>query len=145
MQRVSELRPFAVYERGDVGGRRCLTRFCECSVQRALLPFVRHVLEGSVRQAGGRVRITAQLIDAVSDKHLWSETYDRDMEDVFAVQDEMLQNLLQVEDLWPVVNYRQQNNPEAAGHLGVLVQLVEHDPGDGVSFELDDHPHPGFV
>lgn len=50
---------------------------------------VRYVLEGSVRRAGGKVRITAQLIDAVSDSHLWSETYDRELKDIFAVQDEI--------------------------------------------------------
>ncbi|MEE9210059.1 MAG: adenylate/guanylate cyclase domain-containing protein, partial [Kiloniellales bacterium] len=46
---------------------------------------VRHVLEGSVRKAGGRVRITAQLIDAASGDHVWAERYDRDLTDVFAV------------------------------------------------------------
>lgn len=50
---------------------------------------VRYVLEGSVRRATNRVRITAQLIDATSDTHLWSETYDREIEDIFAVQDEI--------------------------------------------------------
>lgn len=50
---------------------------------------VRHVLEGSVRRSGNRVRITAQLIDAQEDRHLWSEAYDRDLEDIFAVQDEI--------------------------------------------------------
>ena len=50
---------------------------------------VAHVLEGSVRKAGNRVRITAQLIDARSDTHLWSETYDRDLDDIFALQDEI--------------------------------------------------------
>jgi len=52
---------------------------------------VRHVLEGSVRKAGDTVRITAQLIDAQSDKHLWSETYDRTLsaESIFAIQDEI--------------------------------------------------------
>lgn len=50
---------------------------------------VRHVLEGSVRRSGDRVRITAQLIDAMDDRHLWSETYDRELEDIFAVQDEI--------------------------------------------------------
>ena len=50
---------------------------------------VAHVLEGSVRKAGNRVRITAQLIDARSDTHLWSETYDRPLDDIFAVQDEI--------------------------------------------------------
>jgi serine/threonine protein kinase len=50
---------------------------------------VRHVLEGSVRKAGNRLRITAQLIDAANGFHLWSERYDRDMDDVFAIQDEI--------------------------------------------------------
>jgi adenylate cyclase len=47
------------------------------------------ILEGSVRRSQDRVRITAQLIDAVSDRHLWSETYDRELKDIFAVQDEI--------------------------------------------------------
>jgi len=50
---------------------------------------VGYVVEGSVRKAGGRVRITAQLIDAAKDNHLWGERYDRDVSDIFAVQDEI--------------------------------------------------------
>ena len=50
---------------------------------------VRYVLEGSVRKAGNRVRITAQLIDGATGNHLWAERYDRDLEDIFAVQDEI--------------------------------------------------------
>jgi TolB-like protein len=50
---------------------------------------VNHILEGSVRKSGNRVRITAQLIDAVEDRHLWSETYDRELDDIFAIQDEI--------------------------------------------------------
>ena len=50
---------------------------------------VAHVLEGSVRKTGNRVRITAQLIEARSDSHLWSETYDRELDDIFAVQGEI--------------------------------------------------------
>ncbi|TDJ13902.1 MAG: hypothetical protein E2O65_15360 [Gammaproteobacteria bacterium] len=50
---------------------------------------VRYVVEGSVRRSGNRVRVTAQLIDAVNDKHLWAERYDRELEDIFAVQDEV--------------------------------------------------------
>lgn len=52
------------------------------------------VLEGSVRRAGDRVRITGQLIDAESDSHLWSETYDREMKDVFAIQDDIAQSIV---------------------------------------------------
>jgi adenylate cyclase len=50
---------------------------------------VNHILEGSVRKSGNRVRITAQLIDALEDRHLWSETYDRELTDIFAIQDEI--------------------------------------------------------
>jgi len=50
---------------------------------------VDHVLEGSVRKSGNRVRITAQLIDAASDRHLWSDTYDRELTDIFGIQDEI--------------------------------------------------------
>ncbi len=57
---------------------------------------VRHVLEGSVRKAGDTVRITAQLIDAQTDQHLWSETYDRQLtaESIFAIQDEIAQAIV---------------------------------------------------
>ncbi len=60
---------------------------------------VRYVLEGSVRKAGNQVRITAQLIDAQTDRHLWSDTFDRKLDDIFAVQDEIaaaIGNALQV-------------------------------------------------
>jgi adenylate cyclase len=50
---------------------------------------VRYVLEGSVRKAGDRIRITGQLIDALTGSHLWAERYDRDISDIFAVQDEI--------------------------------------------------------
>ena len=50
---------------------------------------VRYVLEGSVRKAGSRIRITAQLIDATRGTHVWADRYDRDIDDIFAVQDEI--------------------------------------------------------
>ena len=50
---------------------------------------VNHVLEGSVRKAGNRVRITAQLIDGVAGDHVWADRYDRDLDDIFAIQDEI--------------------------------------------------------
>jgi TolB-like protein len=52
---------------------------------------VQYVVEGSVRRSGGRIRITAQLIEAATANHLWAEHYDRDMQDIFAVQDEVAQ------------------------------------------------------
>ena len=54
---------------------------------------VQYVVEGSVRKAGNRVRITAQLIDAETDRHIWAERYDRDLEDIFAIQDEITQTI----------------------------------------------------
>jgi TolB-like protein/Flp pilus assembly protein TadD len=56
---------------------------------------VAHVLEGSVRKVGNRVRITAQLIDTRSDTHMWSETYDRELNDIFAIQDEISGQIVQ--------------------------------------------------
>jgi adenylate cyclase len=50
---------------------------------------VTHVLEGSVRKAGGRIRITAQLIDGATGDHVWADRYDRDLDDIFAIQDEI--------------------------------------------------------
>jgi adenylate cyclase len=50
---------------------------------------VQYVVEGSVRKVGNRVRITVQLIDAETDRHVWAERYDRDLEDIFAIQDEV--------------------------------------------------------
>ena len=76
---------------------------------------VAHVLEGSVRKSGDRVRITAQLIQANDGYHLWSETYDRELTDVFAIQDEIAQHVVDALKLTllgaaPSV---QQTNPEA--------------------------------
>jgi len=62
------------------------------SIARALR--VAHVLEGSVRQAGERVKITAQLIDAATGYHLWSQTYERDYQDIFAIQEEISQAIV---------------------------------------------------
>jgi adenylate cyclase len=55
---------------------------------------VRYVLEGSVRKAGSRVRVTGQLIDAETGAHLWAERYDRDLADIFAIQDELTQQVV---------------------------------------------------
>jgi adenylate cyclase len=54
---------------------------------------VRYILQGSIRREGGRVRISAQLADAVTGTHRWAERYDRQLEDVFAVQDEMARTI----------------------------------------------------
>jgi TolB-like protein/class 3 adenylate cyclase len=57
---------------------------------------VQYVVEGSVRRAGNRVRITAQLIEAETGNHIWAEKYDRELEDIFAVQDEVTQSIVAV-------------------------------------------------
>ncbi|MCR6646165.1 MAG: adenylate/guanylate cyclase domain-containing protein [Terricaulis sp.] len=81
---------------------------------------VTHVLEGSVRKSGRRVRITAQLIDGVRNNHLWAERYDRDLDDIFAVQDEISQAIvsalkltLMPQEKKPVVKMRGTDSAEA--------------------------------
>jgi adenylate cyclase len=60
---------------------------------------VSHVLEGSVRRAGNRVRINAQLLEAASGHHVWAERYDRDLEDIFAVQDDITREIVAALDV----------------------------------------------
>jgi len=78
---------------------------------------VAYVLEGSVRRAGSDVRVTAQLIDAESGFHVWSETYDREVDDLFAVQDEIAlaisEALLGELDITPSTGGRYAASPEA--------------------------------
>jgi TolB-like protein/Tfp pilus assembly protein PilF len=82
---------------------------------------VANILEGSVRKSGNKVRITAQLIEAAGDRHLWSETYDRELDDIFAIQDEIslaivaaLKGHLDLEDRSAaLVENRQTSNTEA--------------------------------
>jgi TolB-like protein/Tfp pilus assembly protein PilF len=89
---------------------------------------VSHILEGSVRKAGNRVRITVQLIEARTDTHLWSETYDRTLDDIFTIQDEIAAAVvkqLKITLLGSVPN-AEETDPEAyalylqARHLGRL-------------------------
>ena len=55
---------------------------------------VRYVIEGSVRKVDNRVRITAQLIDAATSTHVWADRYDRELTDIFAVQDEVTREIV---------------------------------------------------
>lgn len=114
---------------------------------------VTHIVEGSVRKAGNRVRITAQLIEGASDSHLWAERYDRDLKDIFALQDEIAQAIVSALKLKllpaekKAIELRSTTNPEAykiylmarqfemlahARHRELIVQLckkaVEIDP-----------------
>ncbi len=71
------------------------------------------ILEGSVRKSGNRVRITVQLIDGYTDKHLWSESYDRDLDDIFSIQSEVAKTIaatLQAE-IQPEVKLRIESQP----------------------------------
>ena len=80
---------------------------------------VSHVLEGSVRKSGNRVRITAQLIEGASDSHLWAERYDRDIDDIFALQDEISEAIVKALRLTllpaekKAIEQRSTTNPEA--------------------------------
>jgi adenylate cyclase len=80
---------------------------------------VRYVLEGSVRRSGNRVRVNAQLIDAETDAHLWAERYDRNIGDLFALQDEItsrIANSLGVE-LIAVEAARPTEHPDALDYI----------------------------
>jgi adenylate cyclase len=55
---------------------------------------VRYIMEGSVRRSGDRIRVTAQLIDVKTDRHVWANRYDRELKDVFAIQDEITMNII---------------------------------------------------
>jgi TolB-like protein len=75
---------------------------------------VAHVLEGSVRKAGDRIRITTQLIKVADGYHLWSESYDRQLDDVFAVQDEIAAAVVQVLKLKLLPAHEPESNPQQA-------------------------------
>ena len=136
---------------------------------------VRYVVEGSVRRAGNRVRVTAQLIDAVDDKHIWAERYDRDLEDIFAVQDEVTAAIVTAIEpelasterqrarrkpteslgawecyqrgLWHLYQYTAEDNPKA---LDLLQRAIGLDPTfasahAGLAFALYYHVILGFT
>jgi adenylate cyclase len=90
LSRYSDL--FVVARNSSFAYRGKVTRISEVARQLG----VRYVLEGSVRRAGSRVRISAQLIEAATGKHLWAQRYDRNFEDLFSVQDEVTQNIVAV-------------------------------------------------
>jgi TolB-like protein len=78
---------------------------------------VDHVLEGSVRKAGNRIRVTAQLIEVASDTHLWSETYTRELDDIFAVQDEIAQAIVEALQLTLTVADNQHLNAHSTTNV----------------------------
>jgi TolB-like protein len=90
---------------------------------------VRYVLEGSVRKAGDRVRITAQLNDVATGSHLWAERYDRDLADVFAVQDEITEAIVAAIEpqLYAAENFRaQRKSPENMDAWDLVMRALSH-------------------
>jgi len=87
------------------------------------------VLEGSVRKSGNRVRIVSQLIEVATDSHLWSETYDRELEDIFAVQDDIAQSV--VKELRALL----QERPDAAARAAAQVEVRAAAKGRGDNAE----------
>ena len=98
---------------------------------------VSHVLEGSVRKSGGRVRITAQLIDGAAGDHVWAERYDRDLTDIFALQDEISEAIVGALKLKllpeekQAIEQRGTTNPEAYNlYLMARQYLITGNRGD---------------
>ncbi|NCF15270.1 MAG: hypothetical protein GWP62_08175 [Gammaproteobacteria bacterium] len=97
---------------------------------------VGHVLEGSVRKAGNMIRVTAQLIEARTDTHLWSQTYDRELKDIFAIQDEIAADVarnLRLAIVTPLPRSRV-TDPEVVALTMQAKQLAERRDGN---FSLD--------
>ena len=74
---------------------------------------VRYVLEGSLRKSGNRIRVTAQLVEAATGNHVWAERYDRDLADIFAVQDEITERVVSAiePELYAAEQVRSQSKP----------------------------------
>jgi TolB-like protein/Tfp pilus assembly protein PilF len=90
---------------------------------------VRYLVEGSVRKAGERVRITAQLNDATTGSHLWAEHYDREMVDVFAVQDEITNSIVAAIEpqIYAAENFRARRKPPASlDAWDLLMRALSH-------------------
>jgi adenylate cyclase len=88
---------------------------------------VRYALEGSVRTAGQRIRITGQLIDAEKGKHIWAEKYDRQLHDIFAVQDEITEHIVAAIEphLYAQEGYRAAGQPpESVDVWGLVVRAI---------------------
>jgi TolB-like protein/Flp pilus assembly protein TadD len=90
---------------------------------------VRYVLEGSVRKAGSRLRITTQLVDAATGNHIWAERYDREIADIFAVQDEITESVVaSIEpELYAAENLRIESKPpESLDAWGCVIRALWH-------------------
>jgi adenylate cyclase len=88
---------------------------------------VRYVLEGSVRKSGNRIRVTAQLVEAATGNHVWAERYDRDLADIFAVQDEITERVVAAiePELYAAENIRsQRKTPESLDAWECVIQAL---------------------
>jgi len=86
---------------------------------------VRYVLEGSVRRAGDRVRVTAQLIDAIKGHHLWAERYDRELKDTFALQDEITRKILVALDVRLTVGEQASTRRKVTDNLDAYLKTMQ--------------------
>jgi TolB-like protein/Flp pilus assembly protein TadD len=90
---------------------------------------VHYVLKGSIRKAGNRIRIAAQLIDGASANHIWAERYDREIADIFAVQDDIARCVIAAIEpqLYAAENLRIQSNPpESLDAWGCVIRALSH-------------------
>jgi len=88
---------------------------------------VRYVLDGSVRTAGGRIRVTSQLVDAETGTQVWAERYDRDLTDIFAVQDEITRNVVAAIEphLYDAEGFRAaRHQPDSIDAWGLVVRAI---------------------
>ena len=99
-----------------------------------------HVLEGSVRRQGEQVRVTAQLIDTSDGAHLWSDTWDRELEDVFAIQDEVAENVVDALDI--VLDEPTRRAMRTAGVRDVEAFVAYQ---RGSRMYIDAHGQPGLI
>jgi len=86
---------------------------------------VRYVLEGSVRKEGDKVRITVQLIDAISGNHVWAERYDRDLKDIFALQDEITLKIIQALQVKLTAGEQARVTGKGTGNLNAYLKALQ--------------------
>jgi adenylate cyclase len=86
---------------------------------------VRYVLEGSVRWAGDRVRVTAQLIDAIKGHHLWADRYDRELKDTFALQDEITMKILSALNVKLTLGEQASLHPKVTDNLEAYLKTLQ--------------------
>ncbi len=86
---------------------------------------VRYVLEGSIRKSGDKIRISAQLIDALTGHHLWAERYDRNLKDIFAVQDEITKNIITALQVKLTTGEQARTAAKGTNNLAAYLKLLQ--------------------